>query len=83
MKRKIISHCLCCLIMTFRTVERDLHSKGAVVIGKNVWIGDKVSILSGVTIGDNAVIGANSVVTKSVPEGCIVAGVPARVIKKW
>ena len=66
-----------------RPVERDLHSKGAVVIGKNVWIGDKVSILSGVTIGDNAVIGANSVVTKSVPEGCVVAGVPARVIKKW
>lgn len=66
-----------------RPVERDLHSKGGVVIGKNVWIGDKVSILSGVTVGDNAVIGANSVVTKSVPEGCIVAGVPAKVIKKW
>jgi acetyltransferase-like isoleucine patch superfamily enzyme len=49
-----------------------------VTIGKNVWIGCHVTILPGVTIGDHAVIGAGSVVTKSVPSGETWAGVPAR-----
>lgn len=44
-----------------------LESKGEVVIGNNVWLGDKVTILAGVHIGDNVIIGANSVVTKDVP----------------
>lgn len=54
-----------------------------VIIGKNVWVGDKVIILPGVTIGDNAIIGAGSVVTKSIPPYTICAGNPARVIKTW
>ena len=62
--------------------KRDLSSKGPVIIGDNVWIGRGVVILSGVKIGDNAVIGANSVVTKSVPKNCVVAGAPAKIIKK-
>lgn len=53
----------------------------AVVIGKNVWIGSHSTILPGVTIGDNAVIGAGSVVTKDVAPNTVVAGVPAKVIK--
>ncbi len=53
-----------------------------VVIGKRVWIGANVTILPGVTIGDLAVIGAGSVVTKDIPAGCVAAGVPARVIKQ-
>ncbi|MBO7617915.1 MAG: acyltransferase [Bacteroidales bacterium] len=58
------------------------HSAHApVVIGENCWIGRNVSILKGVTIGDNAVIAANSVVTKSVPANCIAAGNPAKVVK--
>lgn len=61
---------------------RHLEFKGEVVIGNNVWIGDKVTILSGVTIGDNVIIGANSVVTKSVKSNCLIAGAPAKVIKK-
>lgn len=61
--------------------ERMLFSKGEVVIGKNVWIGDKGVILSGVCIGDNVIIGANSVVTKDVPSNCVVAGCPARIVK--
>ena len=54
-----------------------------VKIGNRVWIGDNVCILPGVTIGDGVIIGANSVVNKDVPSNSIVAGVPARVIKKY
>ncbi len=52
-----------------------------IVIGKNVWIGAHATILSGVTIGDNAVIAAGAVVTKDVPQNAVAAGVPAKVIK--
>ena len=61
---------------------RDLKSKGEVVIGNNVWLGDKVAVLSGVHIGNNVVVAANAVVTKDIPDGCVAAGVPARVVKK-
>jgi acetyltransferase-like isoleucine patch superfamily enzyme len=53
-----------------------------VVIGENVWIGSNATILPGVTIGDNSVVAAGAVVTKVVPENTVVAGVPAKVIKK-
>lgn len=62
--------------------RRELFSKGKVTIGKNVWIGRNVCILPDVTIGDGSVIGANSVVTHDVPSLTIVAGAPAKVIKK-
>lgn len=55
-------------------------------IGDNVWIGNNVTILKGVTIGNGAIIAAGAVVTKDIPEGCLAAGVPAKVIKeqvKW
>lgn len=61
--------------------KRPLTSKGPVIIGNNVWIGRQCTILSGVTIGDNAIIGANSVVTRDVPANCVAAGNPAKVIK--
>lgn len=54
-----------------------------VIIGKSNWIGEKVSILPGVTIGDKCIIAAGSVVTKDIPSFTIAAGVPARVIKKY
>lgn len=54
-----------------------------VVIENNVWIGEGVFILKGVRIGANSIVGAGSVVTKSVPESSIVVGVPAKVIKQW
>ena len=53
-----------------------------VKIGKNVWIGSDSTILPGVEIGDGAVIGAGSIVTKNVPANSIAVGSPARVIKK-
>ncbi len=52
-----------------------------IIIGKGVWVGYRTSITDGVHIGDYSVIGANSVVTKDVPRGCVTAGVPAKVIK--
>lgn len=56
---------------------------GAIVLGRNVWLGVRVVVLKGVTIGDNAVIGAGSVVTKPVPPNCLAAGVPAKIIKHF
>lgn len=52
-----------------------------VVIGKNCWIGASVRIQKGVTIGDNSIIAACSVVTKDVPANCIAAGNPAKIVK--
>lgn len=53
-----------------------------VKIGNNVWIGGNCTILPGVTIGDNCVIAAGAVVSKDVPANCVVAGVPAKIIKE-
>ena len=62
-------------------VNRPLLSKGPVVIKNNVWVGQGVAILPGVTIGENSIISTNAVVTKDVPPNCVVAGIPARIIK--
>ena len=51
-------------------------------IGDNVWIGSNATILQGVTIGNGAIIGANAVVTHDVPENTVVAGVPAKIMRK-
>lgn len=67
--------------LCIRPGDRRLVSKGPVKIGNNVWIGDKATILPGVTIGDGAVVAANAVVTKDVPAYSLVAGVPAKVVK--
>ena len=72
-------------------MDNDYHRPGAldvlpdsapIVLGKDVWLGVRVTILKGVTIGDGAVIAAGSVVTKDVPARCVAAGVPARVIRR-
>lgn len=63
-------------------LNRELFSKGEIIIGNNVWIGDKVSIFGGVTIGDNVIIGAGSVVTHNVPSNCMAAGSPAKIVKQ-
>ena len=57
-------------------------NKGDIVIGNDVWIGYEAIILSGVNIGDGAIIGARAVVTKDVPPYTVVGGIPAKEIKK-
>ena len=57
-------------------------NKGNIIIGNDVWIGYEAVILSGVTIGDGAIIGTHAVVTKDVPPYTIVGGVPAKPIRK-
>lgn len=58
------------------------HSANApIIIGENCWIGSNVRICKGVTIGDNSIVAACSVVTKDVPANCIVAGNPAKIVK--
>ena len=53
-----------------------------IVIGNNVWIGSSATICPGVTIGNDVVIGAGAVVVKDVPDSVVVAGVPAKIIRK-
>lgn len=62
--------------------ERGTLYPAPITIGKNVWIGAAATVVPGVTIGDNSIVGAGSVVTKDVPANIIVAGVPAKVIRK-
>ena len=57
-------------------------NKGDIVIGNDVWIGYEAVIMSGVTIGDGAIVGTRAVVTKDVPPYAIVGGVPAKIIRK-
>lgn len=61
--------------------EKDTLTKGHIVIGNDVWIGANATILSGVNIGDGAVIAAGAVVVSNVPPYAIAGGVPARIIK--
>lgn len=63
-------------------IKRELVSKGPVHIEDNVWIGENVCILPGVTIGKGSIIGSNAVVTKDIPAYSVAVGIPAKVIKQ-
>ena len=65
-----------------KDVADSWDNKGDIVIGKDVWIGYEAVIMSGVTIGDGAIIGTRAVVTKDVPPYTIVGGIPAKQIRK-
>lgn len=66
----------------FHSMEEDSEIVRPVKIDDNVWIGIRTIILPGVTIGKNSVVGAGSVVTKSIPDNHFAAGNPAKIIKK-
>ena len=72
---------VCRELMDIAPVKRQVVSKGPVIIGNNVWIGEKATIVANVKIGNGAVVAANSVVTKDVPPYCVVAGCPAKIVK--
>lgn len=57
------------------------HTSGDILVGDNVWIGYGAQVMSGVSIGSNSIVGAGAIVTKDVPEGVVVAGVPAKIIR--
>lgn len=68
-------------VLVLRHRVPDLEVTKPISIGNNVYIGINCTILPGVTIGDNVIIGAGSVVTKDIPSNSVAAGVPAKVIK--
>lgn len=68
--------------LDIKNVTKAWDNKGDIVIGNDVWIGYEAVILSGVTIGDGAIIGTRAVVTKDIPPYTIVGGVPAKPIRK-
>ena len=69
-----------------KIVRADFLSSAPIEIGNHVWIGSRATVLKGVHIGAGSVVGTGAVVTKNVPENCLVAGVPAEVVReniKW
>lgn len=61
--------------------QQPLKSKGDIIIGDDVWLGFGVIVLDGVNIGNGAIVGAGSVVTKNIPENCMAVGNPAHIVK--
>ncbi len=69
--------------LLFRKYQQDLEITKPIIIGNDVYIGTNSTILPGVTIGNNVIVGACSVITKDVPDNVVVAGNPARIIKSY
>lgn len=71
-----------CHPLDYETRNKGLEFAKPIKIGNNVWIGGNVVVLAGVTIGDNSVIGAGSVVTKDIPPNVVAVGNPCKVLKE-
>ena len=63
--------------------EQAFQSIAPIKIGRGTWLGQNVVVMPGVTIGDYVIVGANSVVTRSLPARTMAVGIPAKVIKIW
>ena len=81
-KNCAISNDVTILDSDFHTIIDDNSTDTGVIIGNHVWIGADATILKNVKIGNDCIIGAKSVVLKDVPDGCIVVGNPARIIRQ-
>lgn len=68
--------------ITIPIIYQPIKQIGTVIIGDGTWLGENVCVI-GAKIGKNCVIGANSVVTKDIPDYCLAVGVPAKIIKKY
>ena len=68
--------------LDYQTRNKGLEYAKPIKVGSNVWIGGNVCVMPGVTIGDNVVIGAGSVVNKDIPSNCVAVGNPCKVIKE-
>ncbi len=89
-KQAVSIGAFCSISWDVQVLDNDFHtmtvggaeqpSTAPVVIGDHVWIGTRALVLKGVTIGDGAVIAAGAVVTRDVPPGAVVAGIPAKVV---
>lgn len=76
----------CCFTTAEHAIDPELRKRGVkiakpITVGNNVWIGAHATVLAGVTIGDNSVIGAGSVVTRDIPANVVAVGVPCRVMR--
>jgi len=71
-----------CVIGSCVTIGGKSRSAGVPVIGDNVYIATGAKVLGAIKVGSNVVIGANAVVIQDVPDNCVVAGVPAKVIRE-
>lgn len=87
-RKEIVIGEQCAISHDFTIMDSDFHRingkdlSDSVTISNHVWIGTRVTVLKGTTIGEGCIIAAGSVVTKDIPPGCMAAGVPAKVIKK-
>lgn len=77
----------CCFTTAEHAVDPEQRKAGMevakpIAVGNNVWIGAQATILAGVTIGDNSIIGAGSVVTRTIPANVVAVGVPCRVVRE-
>lgn len=68
--------------MTEQRLQLDGYTSAPIHIGSHIWIGDKCTILKGVTIGDNVVVGAHTLIHKDVPSNVVIGGVPFKVLKE-